>query len=148
MLLSLLVSCSATHPIPLIQETTHLQRDTIYLNSQRYDSVYVARDSRWEYRRAQPASNDTLTPNALTPNPDTIVITKVERELRYRLLKDTVESVKLEVIRDSIPYPVKVEVIKEVRHTPWYARIFGMIGLITLCLVIKKMVIVAKHVVG
>lgn len=87
-------------------------------------------------------------PSTLTPNPDTVVITDVKTEYRYRLLKDTVESVKLEVIRDSIPYPVKVEVIKEVRHTPWYARIFGMIGLITLCLVIKKMVIVAKHVVG
>lgn len=49
------------------------------------------------------------------------MITKVERELRYRLRCDTVESVKLEVIRDSIPYPVEVEVIKEIpRKRTWF----------------------------
>lgn len=126
------MSCSATRPIPLIQEKTHLQRDTIYLNSQRYDSVYVSHERTQEYRLGKVRAErlevrDSIplgyfpNPSTLTPNPDTVVITDVKTEYRYRLLKDTVESVKLEVIRDSIPYPVEIEVIKEIpRKRTWF----------------------------
>lgn len=81
---------------------------------------------------------DSLTHNALTPNPDTILIREKEEIVRYRLRCDTVERVKLEVIRDSIPYPVEVEVIKEVpRKRTWFdilsycalGILAGMIGI-------------------
>lgn len=105
----------------MIQDRTQIQRDTVYLNSLRYDSVYVSKERKWEYKRALPSRTDSLTPNALTPNPDTVVITKVETEYRYRMLRDTVERVKLEVIRDSIPYEVRIVETKETpRQRTWY----------------------------
>lgn len=104
----------------LMSHSSTQQTDTIYLSNVRYDSVYVSHDSRWEYHRANEPSL------SLSPSPvDTIVITKVETEYRYRVIRDTVERVKIETVRDSIPYEVRITEVKEVTHTPWPVKLLA-----------------------
>lgn len=94
-----LVCCScSTKRIPLesVREVTKV--DTVYLNSYRYDSTYV--------------SHDLLTDRSH----DTILIRELNTEIRFRILRDTVEHVRLEVVRDSIPYEVTVTEIKEIQR--------------------------------
>lgn len=39
---------------------------------------------------------------------DTIYIKDVATQFRYKLLRDTIERVKIEVVHDSIPYEVRI----------------------------------------
>ena len=106
-------SCSVTKTIPIetIKEVTKI--DTIYLNTFRFDSTYVSHERSSEYHRALETSE--------TLKPDTLYITETNIEYRYRILRDTVERVKIEVVHDSIPYEVRVETIKEVpRPRTWF----------------------------
>ena len=82
----------------LMSHSSTQQTDTIYLSNVRYDSVYVSNQVFQDRSR------------------DTVFIRQHDVEYRYKLLRDTVERIKTEVIRDSIPYPVEVEVIKEVQR--------------------------------
>lgn len=95
-------SCSVTRTIPVetIKEVT--KTDTLYLNTFRFDSTYV--------------SHDLLTDRSR----DTILIKETNTEIRYKILRDTIERVKIEIQRDSIPYEVRIETIKEVpRKRNW-----------------------------
>lgn len=119
------------------QSSTNQQTDTIYLSNVRYDSVYVSHDSRWEYHRAQPPNSyrsDSVSSSLSSV--DTVVITKVETEYRYQVIRDTVEHIKTEVIRDSIPYEVRITEVKEVTHTPWPVKLLAWTGAFFLLLLI------------
>lgn len=72
----LLTGCSITKTIPVetIKEVTKV--DTIYLNTFRFDSTYV--------------SHNLLTDRSR----DTIFIKETNTEIRYKILRDTVERVK------------------------------------------------------
>lgn len=99
----LLAGCSVTKTIPVetVKEVT--RTDTLYINNVQYDSIYV--------------SQDLFTDRSK----DTILIRQHDVEFRYKLLRDTVERVKIEVVRDSIPYEVRIETIKEVpRKRNWF----------------------------
>lgn len=120
----------------LMSHSSTQQTDTIYLSNVRFDSVYVSHDSRWEYHRAQPPdSYRSDSVSSSLSSVDTVVITKVETEYRYKLIRDTVERIKTEVIRDSIPYEVRVVDIKEVpRDRTWFDKLcyccFGILLLL------------------
>lgn len=119
----------------MLMSHSSTQTDTIYLSNVRFDSVYVSHDSRWEYHRAQPPNSyrsDSVSSSLSSV--DTVVITKVETEYRYELLRDTVERIKTEVIRDSIPYEVRITEVKEVTHTPWPVKLLAWTGTLFLLL--------------
>lgn len=66
---------------------------------------------------------------------DTVFIRQHDVEYRYKLIRDTVERIKTEVIRDSIPYEVRVVDIKEVpRQRTWFDKLcycsFGILLLL------------------
>lgn len=81
-------SCQTTKTIPL--ET--FRHDTLYINKEHYDSIYITRTSDTDWTR------------------DTITITKTMTEYRFRLLRDTIRIAKI----DSIPYEVRIREVKEV----------------------------------
>lgn len=113
----------------MLMSHSSTQTDTIFLSNVRFDSVYVSHDSRWEYHRAQPPdSYRSDSVSSSLSSVDTVVITKVETEYRYKLLRDTVERIKTEVIRDSIPYEVRITEVKEVTHTPWPVKLLAWTG--------------------
>lgn len=120
----------------LMSHSSTKQTDTIFLSNVRYDSVYVSHDSRWEYHRAQPPNSyrsDSVSSSLSSV--DTVVITKVETEYRYQVIRDTIERVKIETVRDSIPYEVRITEVKEVpRRRTWFDKLcyccFGILILL------------------
>ena len=80
---------SAKQAAQLVRE---VQKDTIYLSSQHFDSVYVFRDRFTDRSR------------------DTVYLRDVSVEYRYRHLRDTIYKVQ----HDSIPYQVTVTEVKEI----------------------------------
>lgn len=95
---------SRASPIETVKELT--RTDTLYINKVQYDSIYVSQNRYTDRSK------------------DTILIRQHVIEYRYKLLRDTVEHIKLEVVRDSIPYEVRITEIKEVpRKLTTYDRI-------------------------
>ena len=113
-------SCGSNKVVPLETIRDHQVHDTIVLHNIQYDSVYIYKEMDKDYRR------DLHKPLTINPQPsvDTILIRQHDVEYRYKLLRDTIERIKLEVRHDSIPYEVRIETIKEVpRPQTLYDRI-------------------------
>ena len=85
-------------------------RDTLYLHQVQYDSVFVSQE------RYVDRSHDTVYVN--------------DRSVayRYRLQRDTLRIHQV----DSVP------VIREVEHTPWYAKLLATVGLVALLLFLLR----------
>lgn len=101
----------------LMSHSSTKQTDTIFLSNVRFDSVYVSNQVFQDRSR------------------DTVFIRQHDVEYRYKLLRDTVERIKIEVVRDSIPYEVRVVDIKEVpRQRTWFDKLcycsFGILLLL------------------
>lgn len=110
---TLLVCCSCGSTKVVSQTVERISKDTIYLTSQQYDSIYIYKDRSTDYRRGLTETLETSE----TLKPDTLYIKDVSIEYRYRLLKDTVRLVE----RDSIPYEVTITEVKEItRPLTWF----------------------------
>ena len=112
-------SCSTSRPL---QVAEHLTRDTVYLSSQHFDSVFVFRDRQLDRSR------------------DTVYLKDSILEYRYRFLRDTVYQTRV----DSIPIIREVEVVREVRHVPWYAKLLSWIGIIALILLLARLLLLLR----
>ena len=121
-LLSALVLTGCASHRPLSQPAEHLTRDTLYLSSQHFDSIYVFRDRQLDRSR------------------DTVYLKDSILEYRYRLLRDTVFKTRV----DSIPILREVEVVREVRHIPWYAKLLSWIGAIALILLLARLLLLLR----
>ena len=112
-------SCSTSRHVTGLVERTSV--DTIYLSSQHYDSIYIFQERTSDYH---------MNPlNPLKPSEtDTVFIKDVSVEYRYKLLRDTIYKTRI----DSIPVIREVEVVREVRHVPWYAKLLSWIGTLAL----------------
>lgn len=109
-------SCSVTRTVPVETIKQVTKTDTLYLNTFRFDSTFVYQGFEKDYRR------DLHKTSTVNPQPlvDTILIRETNTEIKYKILRDTVERVKIEIQRDSIPYEVRIETIKEVpRKRNW-----------------------------
>ena len=102
-----LTGCATRRQLQVVDRITH---DTLYQSNVHYDSIYVSQDKYIDRSR------------------DTLLIKDKTVEYRYRLLRDTVYKNRI----DSIPFIHEVEVIREVRHVPWYAKLLSWIGAIAL----------------
>lgn len=89
------ISCSAPRTVPLNTVHQVTKVDTVYTNKVYFDSTYVSHQ----------VFADRLH--------DTVFIRECNTEVRFRIMKDTVERVKLQLMHDSIPYPVVVESAKK-----------------------------------
>ena len=109
-----LIGCATSKHATQVVESS--LRDTIYLNKVVYDSIYI--DS-WHhtYQKA-----------------DTVVVEKTKLEYRYKLLRDTVFRARI----DSVPVIREVEVVREVRHVPWYAKVLSVLGILLLIILLFK----------
>ena len=110
---TLLAGCGTQRKLPVVER---IQRDTVYLHQVQYDSVFVSQE------RYVDRSHDTL------------YVQERNVEYRYRLLRDTLRIHQV----DSIPVIREVEVVREVEHTPWYAKLLAAIGLLGLFLFLFK----------
>lgn len=110
---TLLAGCGTPRETPVVERVI---RDTLYLHQVQYDSVYVYRD------RYVDRSHDTL------------YVQERSVEHRYRLQRDTLRIHRV----DSIPVIREVEVVREVRRTPWYVKGLAAIGLVALLLFLLR----------
>jgi hypothetical protein len=108
-----LMGCGSAHQTQLVHQ---VERDTIYHQNIRYDSIYIYHDHYMDRSK------------------DTVYYKEKEIEYRYQLLRDTIRIVQ----RDSIPYEVIVTEIKEVKYIPWWCKTLAWIGGICLALLIRK----------
>ena len=121
-ILSLVTFCtfigcrSAKQAAQLVSE---VRTDTLYLSNVQYDSIFVFKDKLTDRTK------------------DTIYIKDSILEYRYRLLRDTVYKTRV----DSIPVIREVEVIREVRHVPWYAKLLSWIGTIAIILLLARLLL-------
>ena len=109
-----LIGCATSKQATQVVESS--LRDTIYLNKVVYDSIYI--DS-WHhtYQKA-----------------DTVVVEKTKLEYRYKLLRDTVFRARI----DSVPVIREVEMVREVRRVPWYAKVLSVLGVLLLIILLFK----------
>ena len=97
-----LVCCSCGSTKVTTQLVEHVQKDTVYLSSFQYDSIYIFQDK------------------LIDRSCDTLFIKDKSIEYRYKLLRDTLKVVQ----RDSIPYEVTITRVKEItRPLTFYDRI-------------------------
>lgn len=98
-LLTVLTVYSCATPRHTTQLVRDIQRDTIYMTSQQYDSIYIYQD------------------RLLDRSKDTVYLKDVSVEYRYKLLRDTIKVIQ----RDSIPYEVTVVKTQEItRPLTWF----------------------------
>ena len=110
---TLLAGCGTQRKLPVVERVT---RDTVYLHQVQYDSVFVSQERYVDRSR------------------DTLYVQERSVEHRYRRLTDTLRIHQV----DSVPVIREVEVVREVEHTPWYAKLLAAIGLLSLFLFLFK----------
>ena len=122
-----LTGCASHRPL---QVAEHVTRDTLYLSSLQYDSIYIFQERTSDYH---------MNPlNPLKPSEtDTVFIKDVAVEFRYRLLRDTIYKTRI----DTIPYEVRVVETQVVRHIPWYAKLLSWIGTLALLFLLIRVIL-------
>ena len=124
-ILSLVTFCtfigcrSAKQATQLVRE---VHTDTLYLSNVQYDSIFVFKDKLTDRTK------------------DTVYIKDSILEYRYRLLRDTVYQTRV----DSIPILREVEVVREVRHIPWYAKVLSWIGALAIILLLARLLLLLR----
>ena len=110
---TLLAGCGTQRKLPVVER---VMRDTVQVTNVKQDSVFIYRD------RTVDRSHDTVYIN--------------DRSLayRYRRLTDTIRIHRV----DSVPVVQEVEVVREVRRTPWYVKGLAAIGLVALLLFLLR----------
>ena len=145
----ILTSCTTQRHLPQVVTLETTRRDTCYIHDTEYDSIYIFHSTDKDYRRG----NLTYGPSEYLPNQepsetsgtlkpfgtlvDTIIVSDVTTEYRYKLLRDTVRELHV----DTIPVIREVEVTKTVRYTPWPITALAWTGAIALLLVIGTIVV-------
>ena len=109
-----LIGCATSRPTGQVVEAS--LRDTVYVNKVLYDSVYI---DNWYYTYEKA---------------DTVVVENTKLEYRYKVMRDTV----FRAHTDSVPVIREVEVVREVRHVPWYAKVLSVLGVLLLVLILFK----------
>ena len=110
---TLLAGCGTPRRLPVVER---IQRDTVYLHQVQYDSVFVSQERYVDRLR------------------DTLYVQERNVEYRYRRLTDTLRIHQV----DSVPVIREVDVVREVEHTPWYAKLLATVGLVVVFLFIFK----------
>ena len=110
---TLLAGCGTQRELPVVER---IQKDTVHLHQVQHDSVFVSQERYVDRSR------------------DTLHVQERSVEYRDRLQRDTLRIHQV----DSIPVIREVEVVREVEHTPWYAKLLAAVGLIVVFLFILK----------
>ena len=109
-----LIGCSSLRQATKIVH--EVSTDSSYQSNVQYDSIIIYQDRLMDRTR------------------DTIYIKDKTVEYRYKMLRDTVYRLRI----DSIPVVREVELVREVRHIPWYAKVLSLLGVLLLVLILFK----------
>ena len=108
-----LASCRSSQ-VATVEKVFH---DTVQTAIWHYDSVYIDRFVKQDLRH------------------DTILLTDHKTEYRYKVIRDTLHTVRT----DSVPYPVRVVETHTLHKVPqWIYLLIGALSVIILFLMIRK----------
>ena len=108
-----LASCRSSQ-VATVEKVFH---DTVQTAIWHYDSVYIDRFVKQDLRH------------------DTILLTDHMTEYRYKVIRDTLHTVRT----DSVPYPVRVVETHTLHKVPpWIYLLIGALSVIILFLIIRK----------
>ena len=110
---TLLAGCGTPRKLPVVER---VMRDTVQVTNVKQDSVFIYRD------------------RTVDRSHDTVYINDRSVAYRYRRLTDTIRIHRV----DSVPVVREVEVVREVRRTPWYVKGLAAIGLVALLLFLLR----------
>lgn len=110
---TLLAGCGTQRKTPVVER---VMRDTVQVTNVKQDSVFIYRDRTVDRSR------------------DTVYINDRSVAYRYRRLTDTLRIHRV----DSVPVVREVEVVREVRRTPWYVKGLAAIGLVSILLFLLR----------
>ena len=110
---TLLAGCGTQRKLPVVER---VMRDTVQVTNVKQDSVFIYRD------------------RTVDRSHDTVYINDRSVAYRYRRLTDTIRIHRV----DSVPVVREVEVVREVRCTPWYVKGLAAIGLVALLLFLLR----------
>ena len=110
---TLLAGCGTQRKLPVVER---VMRDTVQVTNVKQDSVFIYRD------------------RTVDRSHDTVYINDRSVAYRYRLQRDTLRIHQV----DSVPVIREVEVVREVEHTPWYAKLLAAVGLVALLLFLLR----------
>ena len=110
---TLLAGCGTQRKTPVVER---VMRDTVQVTNVKQDSVFIYRDRTVDRSR------------------DTVYINDRSVAYRYRRLTDTIRIHRV----DSVPVVREVEVVREVRRTPWYVKGLAAIGLVSILLFLLR----------
>ena len=110
---TLLAGCGTPRKTPVVERVI---RDTVQVTNVKQDSVFIYRD------------------RTVDRSHDTVYINDRSVAYRYRRLTDTIRIHRV----DSVPVVREVEVVREVRRTPWYVKGLAAIGLVALLLFLLR----------
>ena len=110
---TLLAGCGTPRKLPVVER---VMRDTVQVTNVKQDSVFIYRD------------------RTVDRSHDTVYINDRSVAYRYRRLTDTIRIHRV----DSVPVVREVEVVREVRRTPWYVKGLAAIGLVSLLLFLLR----------
>ena len=110
---TLLAGCGTPRKTPVVER---VMRDTVQVTNVKQDSVFIYRD------------------RTVDRSHDTVYINDRSVAYRYRRLTDTLRIHRV----DSVPVVREVEVVREVRCTPWYVKGLAAIGLVALLLFLLR----------
>lgn len=110
---TLLAGCGTPRKTPVVER---VMRDTVQVTNVKQDSVFIYRD------------------RTVDRSHDTVYINDRSVAYRYRRLTDTIRIHRV----DSVPVVREVEVVREVRCTPWYVKGLAAIGLVALLLFLLR----------
>lgn len=127
-LLLMCCSCSTTKYIPQIVE--HTARDTLYIGSTQYDSIYRNDSFVMDYHPSKEFIY--LLDSILIMKVDTMYIRDKNVEYKYKYLHDTTYIHRI----DSIPVIRTVTERVEVKYTPWYTKALGWVGAIAILIIL------------
>jgi len=134
-------SCSTTKYVPqVVEHTTH---DTLYLNHQQYDSIYVHDSSTTDYHIG---TIDTLylTRTGTNLRVDTIYRDRIKTDYRYKLLRDTIYQARCDSIPVIIHKPSTIN--PEPSKIPPWIKTLAWIGGITILFIVLSIVLkLTKH---
>lgn len=111
--ITLLVCCSCSSTKQVTQVVEHVSKDTVYLSTLQYDSIYIFESHSSDYHPAIFEQDESFAQRSsldARPKTDTVFVKDVSVEYRYKLLRDTTRIIQL----DSIPYEVTIIETKEI----------------------------------
>lgn len=111
--LSALTSCRSSQ-VATVEKIRH---DTVQTAIWHYDSIFIDRFVKQDLRH------------------DTILLTDHKTEYRYKVIRDTLHTVRT----DSVPYPVRVVETRTLHKVPpWMYLIVGALSAIIFFLIMRK----------